>query len=73
MALARCETCGSPAGLKQTYNHAHAVISVERIFCGAAMCAKLAMVWLTDEEQQTYTQGVRVFHLSKRRVVVTVS
>ena len=71
MALARCESCGSPGKLKQTYAHAHAVISADRLFCGSAMCTNLAMVWLTDQEQQTYAQGVRVFHL--RGAEVTIS
>ena len=64
MALARCESCGSPRETKYRYTHPHAVISPQRLLCGAPTCVQAALLWLTDEEQQRYEQGVRVFQFS---------
>ena len=72
MALARCEPCGSPQGLKQTYTYPHSVVSAKRIFCGQPSCARPAMIWLTGEEEQRYRQGVRLFRLSNRAVEAQV-
>ena len=66
MALARCQSCGIPQGLKQNYRHPHGVISPPRILCGAPTCTSWAMIWLTDEEEQRYAEGIRVFRVSNR-------
>jgi hypothetical protein len=73
MALARCETCGRPSGLKQTYSHVHAMVSSERLLCGAPSCTRLALVWLTEEEQHRYAGGLRVFRVSQRAVEVILA
>jgi hypothetical protein len=73
MALARCETCGRPQGLKQTYTHAHALISLDRVLCGATGCTQLAMIWLTDDEEKQYVQGVRNFRVTYRAVEVRIN
>ena len=72
MALARCETCGSPRGLKQSYTYSHSVVSTKRLLCGVPTCTRPALIWLTDEEEQRYLQGVRVFRLSNRAVEARV-
>jgi len=70
MASARCESCGSPQGLKNSYRHGHDQISPTNkpILCGSPSCARFARIWLTDEEQQAYMQGVRVFRVSNHAV-----
>jgi hypothetical protein len=73
MALARCKTCGSTQRLKQSYTYSHSVVSPKRILCGAPSCTRLAaLIWLTDEEEQRYLQGVRVFRLPNRAVEARV-
>ena len=66
MASARCEKCGHPQGLKLNYTHLHTPgPSVSGgIFCAAPSCLRQAYIWLTDEEQQQYLQGVRNFRIS---------
>jgi hypothetical protein len=68
MALARCETCGTPQGLKHNYAHAHDQVSPpdKLILCGAKGCARLARIWLTDDEELWYAQGVRIFRVLNR-------
>jgi hypothetical protein len=66
MALARCTTCGRgrQQGLKHNYTHPHEQISLPAnrlVFCGAKGCTRLAMIWLTDDEEEQYVQGVRAF------------
>jgi hypothetical protein len=75
MALARCETCGHPQGLKQDYTHFHApASSVGRyLLCGSPTCARPASLWLTDEEEQQYLGGQRIFRVSNRTLDVQVT
>lgn len=73
MASARCETCGSPKGLKQNYTHSHSLAYPERFLCGAPTCTRFALIWLTEEEEQCYAQGVRLFRLSNRAVEAQVA
>ena len=64
MALARCEKCGSPQGLKHEYTHPHDQVSSSSkkgLLCNARKCTRLALIWLTDDEEQEYLQGVRAF------------
>jgi hypothetical protein len=76
MAIARCETCGPPKGMKQAYSNPHTVILEtrsrdRRILCGATNCSRVAMVWLTDAEEAEYRRGLRgfrVLHHSEVRV-----
>jgi hypothetical protein len=75
MALARCLTCGHPQGLKLSYTHPHEQISLpakRMVFCGATGCTRLATIWLTDDEEKQYVQGVRDFriphHVGKVRI-----
>ena len=72
MALARCEVCGCPTGLKNTYEHPHTLRTPIKILCGAAMCTRYAVLWLTDDEQRRYMRGVRMFRLSNRAVEAEV-
>jgi len=74
MALARCETCGRPQGLKQDYAHFHAPDSVTRnILCGSPTCARPASLWLTDVEEHQYLGGQRIFRVSNRTLDVRVT
>ena len=75
MALARCVTCGRPQGLKLNYTHSHEQISLSANYvarCGAKGCTRLAMIWLTDDEEKQYVQGIRDFriahHVGKIRI-----
>ena len=72
MALARCETCGRPQGLKQNYSHFHSPDSSRHrvILCGAANCTRRALIWLTDEEEREYRGGERNFRLSSHAIQV---
>ena len=58
MAVARCEACGQPQGMKQDYPHPHATTEAttgnQRILCGATSCSRVAVVWLTDAEEEEY-------------------
>jgi len=69
MALARCATCRRPQGLKHNYIHPHDQISLPAKhldFCRAKGCTRLAMIWLTDYEEEQYVQGVRDFQIAHR-------
>ena len=74
MALARCETCGSPHGLKHKYPHSHTLAVSVRfdVLCGSPSCAHRAFIWLTDEEEQQYLSGQRSFAVSSRAREVDV-
>jgi hypothetical protein len=66
MALARCVTCGRPQGLKLNYTHPHEQTSLSAkhvVFCGAKGCTRFAMIWLTDDEEAQYVQGIRDFRV----------
>jgi hypothetical protein len=72
MAVARCEKCGSPKGKKQSYARSHKLVPdpKPRIFCGTGNCTQLAlMCWLTDEEEQQYVGGERLFAIPFRGMV----
>jgi hypothetical protein len=71
MALARCQTCGGPRGLKHEYPHFHTVADSVNILvlCGSPTCARRALIWLTDEEEQRYLDGQRSFPISNRAEV----
>lgn len=75
MALARCEDCGRPQGLKQSYNHFHKLaFSVNSsVLCGSPSCARPGCLWLTDEEEQHYLRGHRSFRISNRSLAVEVA
>jgi CheY-like chemotaxis protein len=75
MALARCETCGCPRGMKQAYPHAHRPLSYPNasIMCGAPTCIRPACVWLTDEEERAYLYGERNFRLGTHTTQVQVA
>jgi hypothetical protein len=75
MALARCETCGTPERLKNKYPHFHTLpysVSI-KILCGARSCAHRGFVWLTDEEERQYLAGQRDFRITKRAFEVHVT
>jgi hypothetical protein len=70
VAVARCKRCGAPADTKQRYPHAHMPVPPSsHIYCAASNCSGLAMVWLTDEEEQEYLRGVRAFRVLRYRTV----
>ena len=74
MASARCETCGSPQGLRHAYPHVHALDIPMSIYvlCGSPSCARRAFIWLTDEEERQYLHGQRSFRLSNRSLDLRV-
>ena len=74
MALARCDTCGSPRGMKQAYPHSHRPLSPNNgVMCGAPTCIRPACIWLTNEEERAYTHGERTFRLGTRAAMVQVA
>jgi hypothetical protein len=75
MALARCQTCGSPRGLKHTYPHFHGLGDFVRIdiLCGAPTCVRRALIWLTDEEERKYVHGQRLFRILNRGIEVLLA
>jgi hypothetical protein len=75
MAIARCEACGEPKGTKQPYPHCHtptSISAVPRIPCGAPNCAREALIWLTDAEEDEYRRGLRRFRVLQYRHVQVV-
>jgi hypothetical protein len=74
MALARCETCRCPRGLKRNYSHVYNLVAFvnSSILCGASTCIRSACIWLTDEEEQQYLYGQRSFQCSNHAVHVQV-
>lgn len=66
MALARCEECGRPSGLRNEYVLRAQVIGYPNaaLLCGRPNCTKPAMVWLTVVESNLYRNGHRLFALS---------
>jgi hypothetical protein len=75
MALARCEQCGRPQGLKQDYNYFHklAYSANGSVLCGSPGCARPSCLWLTDEEERQYLSGHRSFRISNRSLAVQVA
>ena len=76
MASARCETCGSPQGLKQNYAHPHHQISSppkREFLCGAPSCTRLALIWLTDDEEEQYVHALRLFRIAHRAEEVRIN
>jgi len=75
MALARCENCGSPRGLRRSYPHVHALAIPGNIsvLCGSPSCARRALIWLTEEEEQQYFHGQRSFRISNRALELHVA
>jgi hypothetical protein len=76
MAVVRCEECGRPKGKKLSYPGSHKLVPdpKPRIFCGTGNCSQLAlMCWLTDEEEQRYLCGDRLFTIPFHRRVVQVT
>jgi len=74
MAIARCETCGEPNGVKRRYPHPHTVTNQtrtedRRIPCGAPNCSRLALVWLSDAEEAEYRRGERSFQVKQHQDV----
>lgn len=72
MAVVRCEKCGCPKGKKASYSRSHKLASYARtrIFCGTGNCTELALnCWLTDEEEQQYLGGERLFTVPFRGMV----
>lgn len=62
MPLARCASC-APKGLRQNYTHLHKPVDEKRLLCGVPTCTSYALIWLTDEEERQYTNGLRLFRL----------
>ena len=62
MAVARCKKHSPPTGLKHAFKHRHEVTSGKRLpLCSAQGCISRADLWLTDEEEQEYSEGKRRF------------
>jgi hypothetical protein len=74
MALARCQRCGNPQGLKHSYPHVHSLahFQLNGILCGSQTCIHPALIWLTDEEERQYLSGERSFQVLNRRIEVHV-
>jgi hypothetical protein len=75
MALARCESCGRPKGMKHDYAHFHSLPSAtaRSLLCGSPTCARPGSIWLTEEEERQYLCGQRSFRVSNRSVQVQVT
>jgi hypothetical protein len=75
MALARCESCGRPKGLKQDYAHFHRLASsvTWHVLCGTPTCVRRGSVWLTEKEEQQYLCGQRSFRVSNHAIEVLVT
>jgi hypothetical protein len=74
MALARCESCGRPKGMKRDYAHFHTLArSVASLLCGAPTCTRPGSVWLTEEEEHQYLRGQRSFRVSNHSTEVWVT
>lgn len=76
MAIARCEVCGKPQGMKQDYVHPHATTEASpvnpRILCGATSCVRIAAIWLTDAEEEEYRRGLRSFKVLQHQHVQVI-
>jgi hypothetical protein len=74
MAIARCDKCGLPAGLKLKYFHPHEPKQHRVLLCGAHQCSEpVHYVWLTAAEQAEYIDGKRFFTAGTRRRHVEVA
>jgi hypothetical protein len=73
MAIARCEVCSHAEGLKKQYPHEHAPVeglaNRRPILCGGPGCKRLALIWLTDEEEEQYRRGGRDFTVLRHNTV----
>jgi hypothetical protein len=66
MAVARCNVCTRPSRTKYNYNHAHTTLSTSnlKLLCAEPNCTRpVSIIWLTDQEEQAYLRGERVFRL----------
>jgi hypothetical protein len=62
VAIARCEKCGPPLGLKSSYSHRHMAKDGRLFMCGASRCKQSTLyLWLSDAEQTKYVSGERNF------------
>ena len=61
MAVARCDKHSKPQETRLRYAHVHQPHPELRIVCGATLCTRPALIWLSDEEQERYLRGVRTF------------
>ena len=68
MALARCEKCGRPTGLRNEYIRLAPAVGYPDtgLLCGRPTCINPAIVWLTVAESNLYRNGHRLFALSTR-------
>jgi hypothetical protein len=67
MVLARCDMCDKPKGRKGNMY----VVAAEPLgypntstVCGTSGCENPALIWLTDEENNAYHRGQRVFRFA---------
>jgi len=65
MALARCDECGKARSRKTMYTHRHDPLSHPNsdVICGSLGCEKPAHIWLSQDEENHYKAGQRVFEL----------
>jgi len=62
--------------MKDEYPNAHIATQAQaenrRILCAGTNCARIALVWLNDDEQERYHQGVRRFVVMRHNEVQVI-
>ena len=74
MAIARCEK-HKPIGRKHEYRAYALPVGYPQTaaICGHRGCDEPARVWLTDEDRQSYAQGIRIFDIRTDSAKLRVS
>ena len=63
MAIAKCESCGRPAGSKRQYVQPVKPLGFpdSAVLCNSSGCLKPALLWLDHDEVAQYQRGERIF------------
>lgn len=74
MALVRCEQHGNPKGRTTDYVRSAEPVGYpdSAAVCGLKDCDNPGLVWLTEEENNAFEEGERIFRLATNAAKVKV-
>ncbi len=74
MFIARCQSCGQPAGVRNNYARSVRPVAYpnEAVLCSTAGCFKPALLCLNEEYSRAYQRGERIFRPLGGKVAIRV-